>query len=89
MLSWTLFFVCVLKNFVFYTFFRQQDAQEFLRYLLEGIHEDVNRITHKPKAVILDDNRLDSKKWVPSPLPHFCSLSLFFLVLGVCVCVCV
>ncbi|KAK7105706.1 ubiquitin carboxyl-terminal hydrolase 2-like [Littorina saxatilis] len=41
--------------------YAQQDAQEFLRYLLEGIHEDVNRVTQKPKPVILDDNRLDSK----------------------------
>lgn len=41
--------------------YSQQDAQEFLRYLLEGIHEDVNRIQEKPKPVILDDNRLDNK----------------------------
>lgn len=41
--------------------YSQQDSQEFLRYLLEGIHEDVNRITTKPRPVILDDNRLDSK----------------------------
>nr|KAG5692572.1 hypothetical protein BaRGS_024132 [Batillaria attramentaria] len=41
--------------------YSQQDSQEFLRYLLEGIHEDVNRVTSKPKPIILDDNRLDSK----------------------------
>lgn len=32
----------------------QQDAQEFLRYLLEGLHEDVNRITVKPKPNLAD-----------------------------------
>ena len=42
--------------------YSQQDSQEFLRYLLEGLHEDVNRVTTKPKPMILDDNRLDSKK---------------------------
>ena len=29
--------------------YSQQDAQEFLRYLLEGLHEDVNRVTVKPQ----------------------------------------
>jgi ubiquitin carboxyl-terminal hydrolase 2/21 len=32
----------------------QQDAQEFLRYLLEGLHEDVNRVTTKPKPILTD-----------------------------------
>ncbi|XP_025100726.1 ubiquitin carboxyl-terminal hydrolase 2-like [Pomacea canaliculata] len=41
--------------------YSQQDAQEFLRYLLEGIHEDVNLVTMKPKPVNLDDNRLEGK----------------------------
>ncbi len=31
--------------------YSQQDAQEFLRYLLEGLHEDVNRVTTKPKPI--------------------------------------
>lgn len=34
--------------------YAQQDAQEFLRYLLEGLHEDVNRVTVKPKPVTTD-----------------------------------
>ncbi|KAL8617510.1 hypothetical protein ACOMHN_064795 [Nucella lapillus] len=41
--------------------YSQQDSQEFLRYLLEGIHEDVNRIKVKSKPLSLDDNRLDKK----------------------------
>lgn len=35
--------------------YAQQDAQEFLRYLLEGLHEDVNRVTKKPKPVTIKD----------------------------------
>jgi len=40
----------------------QQDAQEFLRYLLEGLHEDVNRVTVKPKPNLADVD--DQLKWV-------------------------
>lgn len=34
--------------------YSQQDAQEFLRYLLEGLHEDVNRVTIKPKPILTE-----------------------------------
>lgn len=34
--------------------YSQQDAQEFLRYLLEGLHEDVNRVTVKPQPIHTD-----------------------------------
>lgn len=34
--------------------YSQQDAQEFLRYLLEGLHEDVNRVTIKPQPIHTD-----------------------------------
>uniref|UniRef100_T1ITH6 ubiquitinyl hydrolase 1 n=1 Tax=Strigamia maritima TaxID=126957 RepID=T1ITH6_STRMM len=34
--------------------YNQQDAQEFLRYLLQGLHEDVNRVTSKPKPILTD-----------------------------------
>ncbi|KAG8226364.1 hypothetical protein J437_LFUL007721 [Ladona fulva] len=33
-----------------FTGYSQQDAQEFLRYLLEGLHEDVNRVVTKPAS---------------------------------------
>ncbi|KAI8433474.1 hypothetical protein MSG28_015509 [Choristoneura fumiferana] len=44
--------------------YSQQDAQEFLRYLLEGLHEDVNRVTVKPKPILteIDDSLSDSAK---------------------------
>lgn len=38
--------------------YAQQDAQEFLRYLLEGLHEDINRVKTKPRGITteIDDN---------------------------------
>ncbi|CAK1546558.1 unnamed protein product [Leptosia nina] len=44
--------------------YSQQDAQEFLRYLLEGLHEDVNRVTVKPKPILteIEDSLSDSAK---------------------------
>lgn len=30
--------------------FSQQDAQEFLRFLLDGLHNEVNRVTGRPKS---------------------------------------
>jgi ubiquitin carboxyl-terminal hydrolase 2/21 len=44
--------------------YSQQDAQEFLRYLLEGLHEDVNRVTSKPKPILtdIDDSLSDPQK---------------------------
>ncbi|XP_055866879.1 ubiquitin carboxyl-terminal hydrolase 2-like isoform X2 [Biomphalaria glabrata] len=41
--------------------YAQQDSQEFLRYLLEGLHEDVNKVTKKQAPIILDDLQLDKK----------------------------
>ncbi|XP_056641327.1 ubiquitin carboxyl-terminal hydrolase 2-like isoform X2 [Diorhabda carinulata] len=44
--------------------YAQQDAQEFLRYLLEGLHEDVNRVQEKPKPILteIDEKLSDSEK---------------------------
>ncbi|KAK9876418.1 hypothetical protein WA026_012731 [Henosepilachna vigintioctopunctata] len=40
--------------------YAQQDAQEFLRYLLEGLHEDVNQVKEKPKSIHVDiDDKLN------------------------------
>ncbi|XP_076397804.1 uncharacterized protein LOC100876753 isoform X4 [Megachile rotundata] len=48
--------------------YSQQDAQEFLRYLLEGLHEDVNRVTIKPQPIHTDIPEMftDSQKAVES-----------------------
>lgn len=32
-----------------FTGYGQQDAQEFLRFLLDGMHNELNRVTSKPK----------------------------------------
>uniref|UniRef100_A0A5K3FAQ7 ubiquitinyl hydrolase 1 n=1 Tax=Mesocestoides corti TaxID=53468 RepID=A0A5K3FAQ7_MESCO len=46
--------------------YAQQDAQEFLRYLVQGLHEDVNRVTKRPPSEIPnydeEDRMPDSKK---------------------------
>ncbi|KAG1652426.1 Ubiquitin carboxyl-terminal hydrolase 2 [Nymphon striatum] len=44
--------------------YNQQDAQEFLRYLLQGLHEDVNRITFRPRSVSshISDDLSDKQK---------------------------
>ncbi|XP_064470882.1 ubiquitin carboxyl-terminal hydrolase 2-like [Ornithodoros turicata] len=44
--------------------YSQQDSQEFLHYLLQGLHDDVNRITSKPRHLTteIDDNLSESQK---------------------------
>uniref|UniRef100_A0A0A9YH44 Ubiquitin carboxyl-terminal hydrolase n=1 Tax=Lygus hesperus TaxID=30085 RepID=A0A0A9YH44_LYGHE len=43
--------------------YNQQDAQEFLRYLLEGLHDDINRVAVKPKNLPeIDDELSESMK---------------------------
>ncbi|XP_011134975.2 ubiquitin carboxyl-terminal hydrolase 2 isoform X4 [Harpegnathos saltator] len=48
--------------------YSQQDAQEFLRYLLEGLHEDVNRVTTKLPPIHGDipDSYTETQKAVES-----------------------
>lgn len=36
----------------------QQDAQEFLRFLLDGMHEEMNRMSKKPPYQELDFDSL-------------------------------
>ncbi|XP_054482015.1 ubiquitin carboxyl-terminal hydrolase 2-like [Anoplopoma fimbria] len=41
----------------------QQDAQEFLRFLLDGLHNEVNRVTVRPKVSVEDfDHLTDDEK---------------------------
>lgn len=40
----------------------QQDAQELLLFLLDGLHEDLNRVVNRPKLSIRDsDENIDEK----------------------------
>lgn len=41
---------------------QQQDAQEFLRFFIEGIHDDLNVIKKKPTLSILDDSQLSDEE---------------------------
>lgn len=36
----------------------QQDAQEFLRFLLDGLHNEVNRVTVRPRGSVEDFDHL-------------------------------
>ena len=41
--------------------YQQQDSQELMAFLLDGLHEDLNRIKKKPYVEVMDaDNRPDS-----------------------------
>ncbi|KAI1903289.1 hypothetical protein AGOR_G00025670 [Albula goreensis] len=43
--------------------YNQQDAQEFLRFLLDGLHNDVNRVTVRPRIQVQDfDHLSDDEK---------------------------
>ncbi|XP_053307814.1 ubiquitin carboxyl-terminal hydrolase 2 isoform X2 [Spea bombifrons] len=43
--------------------YNQQDAQEFLRFLLDGLHNEVNRVTVRPKPTCQDlDHMPDTEK---------------------------
>ena len=43
--------MCIFYMFHFFNVVvdSQQDAQEFLRFLLEGLHDDLNDVKSKPK----------------------------------------
>ncbi|XP_078378951.1 ubiquitin carboxyl-terminal hydrolase 2-like isoform X2 [Oculina patagonica] len=49
--------------------YNQQDAQEFLRFLVEGLHDDLNQVKSKPKYTLceyddsLSDHQNAEKSW--------------------------
>lgn len=52
MVGKTCTFVKLVNNNIicgFVIVYSQQDAQEFLRFLLEGLHDDLNQVKSKPK----------------------------------------
>ncbi|CAF2671104.1 unnamed protein product [Rotaria sp. Silwood2] len=42
--------------------YAQQDSQEFLRYLLQGLHEDVNLVQRKPSPIKIDEKAEEKMK---------------------------
>ena len=58
---------CVSKFAPQFVGYGQHDSQEFLRFLLEGLSEDVNRVSHKPKYKELDYDDLpegeQARRW--------------------------
>ena len=45
-----------------FTDFEQHDAQEFLAFLLDGLHEDLNRVQEKSYVELKDsDDRADEE----------------------------
>ena len=57
--------------------YQQQDAQELMAFLLDGLHEDLNRIKNKPYVELKDaDGRPDSVR-------VHCSLAviIFFIII--------
>ncbi|UJR38137.1 hypothetical protein I4U23_030816 [Adineta vaga] len=45
-----------------FTGYSEQDSQEFLRYLLQGLSEDVNRIREKPVLIKVDEKQEERMK---------------------------
>lgn len=39
--------------------YAQQDAEEFLTYLIKGLHEDVNLVKSKPAPYVIDEKTWD------------------------------
>lgn len=46
--------------------FQQHDAQELLAYLLDMLHEDLNRVTDKPYVELKVINRVHDLTWQES-----------------------
>lgn len=44
--------------------YNQQDSQEFLRYLLQGLHEDINQVPRGPRMAFkeIDEQLPDAEK---------------------------
>ncbi|KAM9318391.1 ubiquitin carboxyl-terminal hydrolase 2a isoform 2-T2 [Pholidichthys leucotaenia] len=42
--------------------YNQQDAQEFLRFLLDGLHNEVNRVTVRPRGAVEDFDHLPDEE---------------------------
>lgn len=47
--------------------YQQQDSQELLAFLLDGLHEDLNRVKKKPYLELKDANGRPDSVWCPLP----------------------
>ena len=52
----------ILRNKISCFLFREQDSQEFSRYLLQGLSEDNNRVRPKPSLVTVNEKEEERVK---------------------------
>jgi len=55
----------------------QQDSQEFLTFLLDGLHEDLNRVLQRPPALELGETQQAELNRLPSQLASVVEWSLY------------
>lgn len=55
-MSWLLLQWTIAKYAPRFNGFQQQDSQELLAFLLDGLHEDLNRVHEKPYVELKDSN---------------------------------
>lgn len=68
-----------------FTDLQQHDSQEFLAFLLDGLHEDLNRVNHKPYVELKDsDDRPDEEvcREILNPLYSFLSFYRSLMNIG-------
>ncbi|KAJ1629656.1 hypothetical protein T492DRAFT_614043 [Pavlovales sp. CCMP2436] len=65
-----------------FTGLSQQDAHEFLRFCIDGLHEDLNRTAHAPAAVEVaaDSSKLDEGTLARLQWLQFCSCASSMLI---------
>jgi ubiquitin carboxyl-terminal hydrolase 4/11/15 len=68
------FKTCLGKFAEQFSGYSQHDSQELLAYLLDGLHEDLNRIPKKP-YVEIKDNWTAEEAWEAHKVSPFCSIS--------------
>ena len=53
------FLLVLFHSQTMFEFGKQQDSQEFLMFLLDALHEELNRVKYKPKIEYDDNNNID------------------------------
>lgn len=57
--------------------YAQHDSQEFLAFLLDGLHEDTNRIQKKPYIEVHTHNCIVPASGIPQHPSHWPALAMF------------